>query len=96
MEESNVTSKHDCIQTEQFKNIEKRLTSNEEKVKTIFNQNNKLEDTLKKLDATQDKLAIEIAQLNSAFNTIKYLISISIALFGTIFAFLITELIKLI
>ncbi|DBA59593.1 TPA_asm: hypothetical protein CBHJFHIM_00033 [Methanobrevibacter gottschalkii virus vir075] len=87
---------HDCVREEQFINIEKRLTSNEEKVQTITNETTRLEQTLNKLDATQDNLTVEIAKLNSAFNTIKYLIGISIALFGTIFAFLITELIKLI
>lgn len=87
---------HDCLREETFINIEKRLTSNEEKVEVVLNQTDKLEDTLKKLDATQDNLTVEIAKLSSAFNTIKYLIGISIPLFGTIFVFLITELIKLI
>lgn len=91
-----MTPEHDCIQTEQFKNIEKRLTSNEEKVEVALNQTDNLEDTLKKLDATQDKLAIEIAQLNTTFNILKWLIGILITLFGGIFVFLITELIKLI
>lgn len=91
-----MTSKHDCIQTEQFKNIEKRLTSNEEKIKTIFTQNDKLEETLKKLDCTQDRLAIEIAELNNTFTILKWLISILITLFGGVFVFLVTELIKLI
>lgn len=91
-----MTSEHDCIQTEQFKNIEKRLTSNEEKIKTIFTQNDKLEETLKKLDCTQDRLAIEIAELNNTFTILKWLISILIALFGGVFVFLVTELIKLI
>ena len=89
-------SNHDCIKTEQFTRIEKRLTSNEEKVKTIFKHTDKLEETLKKLDCTQDKLAIEIAQLNNTFTILKWLVSILIALFGGIFVFLITELIKII
>ena len=89
-------SNHDCIHTEQFTRIEKRLTSNEEKVKTITTETTRLEKTLDKLDATQDKLAIEIAQLNSMFNTMKWLIGVGIALFGGIFIFLIKELIKLI
>lgn len=87
---------HDCVREEQFTNIENRLTSNEEQIKTIFKQNNRLEQTLTKLDATQDKLAIEIAQLNTTFNILKWLVSILIALFGGIFIFLVTELIKLI
>lgn len=87
---------HDCVREKQFTNIEKRLTSNEEKVEVALNQTDNLEDTLKKLDATQDKLAIEIAQLNTTFNILKWLIGILITLFGGIFVFLITELIKLI
>lgn len=87
---------HDCVREETFINIEKRLTSNEEKVEVVLNQTDNLEYTLKKLDATQDKLAIEIAQLNTTFNILKWLVSILIALFGGIFVFLITELIKII
>lgn len=87
---------HDCFHEEQFINIEKRLTSNEEKVKTIFKQNDKLEETLKKLDCTQDRLAIEIAELNNTFTILKWLVTILIALFGGIFVFLVTELIKII
>lgn len=87
---------HDCVREEQFTNIEKRLTSNEEQIKTIFKQNNRLEETLNKLDATQDKLTVEIAELNNTFNILKWLVTILITLFGGIFVFLVTELIKLI
>lgn len=87
---------HDCVREEQFTNIEKRLTSNEEQIKTIFKQNNRLEETLNKLDATQDKLTVEIAELNNTFNILKWLVTILITLFGRIFVFLVTELIKLI
>lgn len=87
---------HDCVREEQFTNIEKRLTSNEEQIKTIFKQNNRLEETLNKLDATQDRLTVEIAELNNTFNILKWLVTILITLFGGIFVFLVTELIKLI
>lgn len=87
---------HECVREEQFINIEKRLTSNEEKVKTIFKHTDKLEETLKKLDCTQDKLAIEIAQLNNTFTILKWLVGILITLFSGVSVFLVTELIKLI
>lgn len=87
---------HDCVREEQFTNIENRLTANEEQIKTIFKQNTRLEQTLTKLDATQDKLAIEIAELNNTFNILKWLVTILITLFGGISVFLVTELIKLI
>ena len=87
---------HECVKIEKFTEIEKRLTSNEEKVKTIFTENTKLDQTLEKLDKTQNELTIQLAQLNSAFTTIKYLVGLFIAVFGGIFVFLITELIKII
>lgn len=87
---------HDCVREEQFTNIENRLTANEEQIKTIFKQNNRLEQTLTKLDATQDRLTVEIAELNNTFNILKWLVTILITLFGGIFVFLVTELIKLI
>lgn len=89
-------NEHECTQTEQFTEIQKRLTSNEEKVKTIFTVNNRLEETLNNLDETQGQLAIQLSELNSAFKTTKYLFTLSTALFGGIFVFLITELIKII
>lgn len=87
---------HECIQTEQFTEIQAKLASNDEKLKTIFTVNNKLEETLIKLDETQGQLAIQLSELNSAFKTTKYLFTLSTALFGGIFVFLITELIKII
>lgn len=87
---------NNCIREDQFTNIENRLTANEEKIKTIFKQNNRLEETLNKLDATQDRLTVEIAELNNTFNILKWLVTILITLFGGIFVFLVTELIKLI
>lgn len=87
---------HECVQIEKFSEIQKRLTSNEEKIKTVFGENSKLEQTLEKLDTTQAELTIQLAQLNSAFTTIKYMTGLSTALFGGIFVFLITEIIKII
>lgn len=96
LKEMTHNTNNNCIREDQFTNIENRLTANEEKIKTIFKQNNRLEETLNKLDATQDRLTVEIAELNNTFNILKWLVTILITLFGGIFVFLVTELIKLI
>ncbi|MGN0176653.1 MAG: hypothetical protein ACI389_02325 [Methanobrevibacter sp.] len=90
------THTHECVHGEQFINLEKRVARNEEKIKTVFIETDKLDETLKKLDNTQDRLAIEIAELNNTFTILKWLTSILIALFGGLFVFLVTELIKII
>lgn len=91
-----MTQHNNCVHEDQFIDLEKRVTSNEEQIKTIFKQNTRLEQTLTKLDATQDRLTVEIAELNNTFNILKWLVTILITLFGGIFVFLVTELIKLI
>lgn len=91
-----MTQHNNCVHEDQFIDLEKRVTSNEEQIKTIFKQNTRLEQTLNKLDATQDRLTVEIAELNNTFNILKWLVTILITLFGGIFVFLVTELIKLI
>lgn len=49
-----------------------------------------------KLDSSIDKLCLNVAEVNSILSTLKWIIGISIALFGGIFCFLISELIKLV
>lgn len=75
---------------------ESRITAVEEKVITIFHNQKKLEDTLEKLDKTQDKLAISIAELNRTFQVLKVIGGILVALFGGIVVFIITEVIRMI
>ena len=48
-----------------------------------------------KLDSNLDKLCINVAEVNSILSTLKWILGLSIALFGGIFCFLVTELIKL-
>ena len=43
-----------------------------------------------------DKLEIQVTQLNTTMNTLKWVITVSIALFGGVLVFLITNLIQLI
>ena len=49
-----------------------------------------------KLDNSIDKLCLNVAEVNSILSTLKWIIGISIALFGGIFCFLTSELIKLV
>ena len=67
-----------------------------EKVKTLFLEYEKLNDTLKAINATQMELLKQITNLSSIINTLKWTITIMIAFFGGLFVFLISEVIKLI
>lgn len=75
---------------------ESRITAVEEKITTIFHNQGKIESTLDKLDKTQDKLAISIAELNRTFQVLKVIGGILVTLFGGIAVFIITEIIKMI
>ena len=48
-----------------------------------------------KLDSNLDKLCINVTEVNSILSTLKWILGLSIALFGGIFCFLVTGLIKL-
>lgn len=75
---------------------ESRITAVEEKVSTIFHNQDRFEATLEKLDKTQDKLAVSIAELNNTFRVLQVIGGILVTLFAGIAVFLITELIKMI
>lgn len=75
---------------------ESRITAVEEKITTIFHNQDKIESTLDKLDKTQDKLAISIAELNRTFQVLKVIGGILVTLFGGIAVFIIIEIIKMI
>ena len=59
-----------------------RITSLEEKVTTIFHNQERLERTLEKLDDTQDKLREEIAKLNKTLTLIQWIIVVGISALG--------------
>lgn len=73
-----------------------RITRLEEKVKTIFLEQEKANETLQLINTTQIQLLQEITQLNSIINTLKWTIGILIAVFGGVFVFILSEIIKLI
>lgn len=80
---------HHCIH-------EERIARLEEKVKTIFFEQSKLDDTLELINRTQIELLQEITHLNSIINTLKWTLGILIAVFGGVFVFILSEIIKLI
>lgn len=75
---------------------EERIARLEEKVKTIFFEQSKLDDTLDLINRTQIELLQEITHLNSIINTLKWTLGILIAVFGGVFVFILSEIIKLI
>lgn len=80
---------HHCIH-------EEKLARLEEKVKTIFLQQDKIDETLELINKTQIELLTEITQLNSIINTLKWSLGVLIAVFGGVFVFVLSEIIKLI
>ena len=80
---------HQCIH-------EERIARLEEKVKTIFFEQSKIDDTLELINRTQIELLQEITHLNSIINTLKWTLGILIAVFGGVFVFILSEIIKLI
>ena len=84
-----ISDQHFCIH-------EERLARLEEKVKTIFVEQTKLDETLDLINRTQIQLLQEITHLNSIINTLKWTLGIMIAVFGGVFVFILSEIIKLI
>lgn len=89
LHELNNNNHHYCIQ-------EEKLARLEEKIKTIFLQQDKLDETLELINRTQIELLQEITHLNSIINTLKWTLGILIAVFGGVFVFIVSEIIKLI
>ena len=75
---------------------EEKLARLEEKVKTIFLQQDKIDETLDLINKVQIELLQEITHLNSIINTLKWTLGILIAVFGGVFVFILSEIIKLI
>lgn len=75
---------------------------NEDRIVTLETQANHRQQELNefkkkidKLDSNLDTLCINVAEVNSILSTLKWVLGISIALFGGLFGFLIIGLIKL-
>ena len=75
---------------------EERIARLEEKVKTIFLLQDKLDETLELINKTQVEILKEITHLNSIINTLKWTMGILIAVFGGVFVFIVSEIIKMI
>ena len=74
---------------------EDRIVTLETKAKHRQHELNEFKKRIDKLDSNLDKLCINVAEVNSILSTLKWVLGISIALFGGIFCFLVTGLIKL-
>lgn len=74
---------------------EDRIVTLETKAKHRQHEINEFKKRMDKLDSNLDKLCINVAEVNSILSTLKWILGLSIALFGGIFCFLVTELIKL-
>lgn len=75
---------------------------NEDRITTLETQANhrqheisEFKNRINKLDSNLDKLCVNVAEVTSVLSTLKWVLGISIALFGGIFGFLIIGLIKL-
>jgi len=68
----------------------------DEKVKTLFLEHQKLNDTLDNLNNTQMELLKQITNLTSIINTLKWTLTIMVAVFGGLFVFIVSEIIKII
>lgn len=74
---------------------EDRITKLETKANHRQNELNEFKKKIDKLDSNLDKLCVNVAEVTSALSTLKWVLGISIALFGGIFGFLTIGLIKL-
>lgn len=74
---------------------EDRIVTLETKSNQRQHEINEFKKRIDKLDSNLDKLCINVAEVNSILSTLKWILGLSIALFGGIFCFLVTELIKL-
>ena len=75
---------------------EAEITRLEEKVKTLFSEYHKLNETLTLINQTQIELLTQITNLNSIINTLKWTLTIMVAVFGGLFVFILSEVIRII
>lgn len=68
---------------------------NEDRIVTLETKANHRQHEINEFKKRIDKLCINVAEVNSILSTLKWILGLSIALFGGIFCFLVTELIKL-
>lgn len=75
---------------------EAELTRLEERVRTLFSEYQKLNETLTLINQTQIELLTQITNLNSIIDTLKWTLTVMIAVFGGLFVFILSEVIKII
>lgn len=87
----------------ELNDLNEKLTEQAKHMDTLVQEVTKLATILQETQGTRkehgekiDKLETQVTQLNATMNTLKWVITISIALFGGVIVFLITNLIQLI
>ena len=86
---SSPASNYHCIKQEE-------ITRLQEKVKTLFVEHQKLNETLSNINKTQMELLTQITNLSSIINTLKWTLTTMITIFGGLFVFILIEVIKII
>lgn len=76
--------------------IEERVAKLEEKVSTLFTEQEKLEGLLHDVQETQVELLKQVTNLTTVINTLKWTLTLFVTLFGAVFVFMVTEIIKII
>ena len=74
---------------------EDRITTLETKANHRQQELGEFKKRMDKLDSNLDNLCVNVAEVTSVLSTLKWVLGISIALFGGIFGFLIIGIIKL-
>ena len=74
---------------------EDRITKLETKANHRQHELSEFKKRIDKVDNNLDRLCVNVAEVTSVLSTLKWVLGISIALFGGIFGFLIIGLIKL-
>jgi hypothetical protein len=80
-------TEHTCVNEDRLLKLELYAKQRAERIES-------LEEKLTNLDTNIQNLCIELTHINSILSTLKWVISILIALFGGILVFIVTELIK--
>ena len=105
MNEARITAIETKLKHKRYElnDLNEKLTEQAKHMDTLVQEVTKLATILQESQNSRrehgekiDKLEIQVTQLNATMNTLKWVITVSIALFGGVLVFLITNLIQLI
>ena len=76
--------------------IEERVVKLEERVRTLFFNYSDFKENLIQIERNQTLLLEQVNRLNSILNTLKYVLGLFFLIFGTVFSYILWEIIKII